>query len=153
MDKSTLLSVFVQYLLPVFATALAGGLSWVLGLAGLWLKTKATQSKLASALAQITFIVETVVARVEAAERPLVKEFTADGHISKAEGKRLMDLAVSETMAVAKERGFEEARKLLETFSPAVEAMLRGIIERALLNLPNSKPSLAIVEASPIANP
>lgn len=140
MDKGALLSAFVQYLVPVLATALASGLSWLLAQAGLWLKAKASTSKTAAALGQLAFLAEIVVADIEAHERPLLKELTSDGKLSKEDGQRLLELAVTRLKTLAKERGFDEAKRLLETFSPAVESLLSGLIEKAVAGLPKASP-------------
>lgn len=134
--RSELLEIFVKYLVPPLATLLASGGAWALGQLALWLKAKGNATKTQLALMQLAFLAELVVTDIEAAERSLIKEVTADGHIKPEEATRLKALAVERLKALAKERGFSEAQKLLEAMTPSITPFLSGIVERAVAALP-----------------
>lgn len=133
--RSQLLEIFVQYLLPPLATLVASGIAWALAQGGRLLKTKTDASKTALALAQLAYLAEIVVADIEAHEREALKAASADGKISPEEGRRLLTIAKERIIGLAKERGFDEARKLLEAMAPSITPFLTGIVERAVAGL------------------
>lgn len=139
--RSQLLAVFVQYVVPPLATLVASGLVWALGQLGLWLKSKTSATRSAAGLAQLAYLAEIVVADIEATARPLVQEIAADGHISSTEGERLKKMAMERMVELAKQRGLDEARKLLEAMAPAVVPFLSGLVEKAVAGLPKTAPT------------
>ncbi|MGH8525244.1 MAG: hypothetical protein ACREXY_13865 [Gammaproteobacteria bacterium] len=132
MEKSALLGLFVQYILPVLATAIASGLTWVLAQLALKIQAEWSQSKWGAAMTQLALLAKSAVAEVEATLRPLIKEAAADGSISKEEAEKLKKAAIDKLVEMAKVQGFEEARKLLETLAPPVLALVGGFIESAV---------------------
>jgi hypothetical protein len=134
--RSELLDIFVKYIVPPLATLVASGGAWALGQLALWLKSKTDASKTMLALSQLAYLAELVVADVEATLRPLVKEFSADGQMAPEEAAKLKAAAVERLKALAKERGFLEAQKLLEAMAPSLAPFLSGIVERAVAALP-----------------
>lgn len=139
--RSELLEIFVKYVVPPLATLIATGAAWCLGQLASLLTTRAKATKTSVGLAQLAYLAEIVVADIEAHERETLKASSADGSISKEEGARLLAIAKERVISLAKERGFDEAQKLLELMAPAVANLLSGIIERAVAGLPQSAPA------------
>lgn len=134
--RSELLEIFVKYIVPPLGTLIATGGAWALGQLALWLKSKNNATKTQLALMQLAFLAEIVVTDIEATMRPLIKEVTDDGHIKPEEAERLKKIAMDRLVALAKERGFSEAQKLLEAMAPSITPFLSGIVERAVAALP-----------------
>lgn len=134
--RSELLEIFVKYVLPPLATLIASGAAWCLAQLGLILTTRAKATKTSIGLAQLAYLAEVVVADIEAHERDAIKESAVDGRITKEEGTRLLTIAKERIIALAKERGFSEAQKLIEVMAPTISTLLSGIVERAVAGLP-----------------
>jgi hypothetical protein len=138
--QSTLLSLFIQYLLPILFSALATLSAWALAQLAKKLGAQAAHSKAAAIAARLTHLAETIVADLEATLKPELAKATADGKLDKAEILRLRDVALQRLKALAGERGLLELQGILGIAAPQVDGYLQGILERAVDQLP-SKPA------------
>lgn len=149
MEKSALLEIFVKYIVPSLATLMASGAAWALGHLALWLKSKTQATKTQLALVQLAYLAELVVVDIEATIRPTLKSVAEDGHLSKEDAEKIKAIAVERLFALAKERGFVEAQKLLESMAPSAATFLSGLVERAVAKLPASSGSVPAAPAAP----
>jgi hypothetical protein len=149
METSKLFELVVQYLAPVILTAAASALTWLFAQLALKAQAQWQQSKWGAAVSQLALLAKLAVAEVEATLRPLLKEATADGKLTKEEAEKLKAAALAKLIEMAKTHGFEEARKLLETLAPPVVALLSGFIESAV----TAQKAPTAVVAVPVANP
>jgi hypothetical protein len=147
METSKLMELFVQYVAPVLLTAIASGLTWLLTQLALVAKTRFEASKWGAAMDQLALLAKVAVVEVETTLRPLVKEVTADGRVTPEEAAKLKKAAVDKLLEMAKARGFEEAKKLLESTVPAVGTLVSGFVESAVAA---QKAPLTLAVGSPV---
>ena len=138
-SKSMLLSLFVQYVLPVVGTGVAAllGLALQKVLALLGARTQSTQ--LASTLMQVGDSVGAAVRHVEQTLRPAIQEATADGKVTPEEAAKLKQAAVDAVKAELGDR-LGGMAKLLGLTPEGVENFLARRIEAAVHELPSSRP-------------
>lgn len=143
MPDSTVIETLVKVAVPALVTLTVGGLAWIARQGAQYFATiwETKQAKWAAGMNQLMVLAELVVIDIEANERSAIKEATADGRISKEEGGRLFTIAKERIIAMAKEKGFSEAQKLLGVMAPDASSLLSGIIERAVATLPTSAPT------------
>lgn len=130
--RSVLLDVFIKYLLPVLATAVAGGLAWLLTQLGLWIRAKWAGTKLALLTARVSELAAMVVADLEASLRPKLAEAAADGKLTPEEAAIIKKAAMDRLKELLQEHGIAEIKEVLGIFAPQVEHFLSGAIEKAL---------------------
>ena len=141
--KATLLSLFVQYVVPPLFAIVMAGAAWALWKLSQFLNSKAGESKLAAVAARISHLAEGVVADLEATLKPELVEATKDGVLTKAEITRLREVALARLKQLAGERGLAELQLVLGLVPTQVDSYLTGVIEKAVDRLP---PSQALVE-------
>lgn len=137
--KSALLSVFVEQLLPVLGTALAGVIVAAFGYLTWWLRQKsqaegasALQSKGLTIVARATELMKNVVAHSEAEIRPLIQKATADGELTTAEAAEIK----AKTLEIFKrEFGAEGLGALKDVLGGSLDVFLSGLLERVLVGL------------------
>lgn len=139
--KSALTAAFIQYVLPVLITAIAGGLGWVLVQLGLFIKAKWGESKIAMIAVRVEHLAEIVVADIEATLRPKIAAAAADGQLTAEEGADLKKTAMERLKAMLAERGLLELQGVLGIIAPQVDTYLSGAIEKAVAAKPAPSPS------------
>lgn len=148
------LEVFVSAVLPLLVTWLAAVVTKALHAWEMAQRAKLSQTTTSALLTQLAALSELVVSDIEVNERAAIKEVTADGHISKADGDMLKAIAVQRLKALAKERGFEQAQAFLAAASPAAGSLLSGLIEKAVSALDAVPPPAPVpVVVAPVQAP
>lgn len=135
--KPAVLSMFVQYVLPVLFSAIAMVGTWALARFAEKLGAEAKTSKTFAVLERLSLMAHAVVADLEVTLKPRLLEATRDGVLTQAEIVMLRSAALERLKQLAGERGLEEARALLGIAAPELERFLTGLLERAVDSLPS----------------
>jgi hypothetical protein len=133
---SVVMHLFVQYLLPVIFSGLAGLLSWVFVQVGKRAKAQAGESKVTAISARLAHFGDVTVADLEATLKPELIAATKDGELTRAEILHLRDVALTRLKVLAGQRGAAEIHNVLGIGAAQVDEYLRGVIERAVDRLP-----------------
>lgn len=128
--KSTLLSVFVQYLLVPITIAVAGVLTAALLSARKWLEAHAQNSLLARAGTKLDDVLISVVQDIEANEKAELEEAAKDGVITPEEAAKLKAGAIGRAKAILGERGLEELKKAFGFSGMQLEQFLSAKVEQ-----------------------
>lgn len=125
---SPVASFFVALREPLIDILAAIG-SALLGLLALWVRNKAKDNKLFSALQIGTDIVATYVAKAEVELKPMFKSFLADGKISAEEGAQLKAKVLE---ILKRDMPASLMQTLGSALGPALDGWLSGKIEQAV---------------------
>lgn len=147
--KSALLEAFVQYLLPVLCTGLAGLVSWAfLALRRKW-EADGKVSRLEAVGIKLTTLASSVVHELEVTIRADLKAAAADGKLTKEEMATIKQHALDKLKQMLGQDGLKEAAEVLGLAGGGlVDHLLSGLVEKAVATVP-SKPSLANGAGSP----
>lgn len=137
--KGTLLSIFVEQLIPVIVTAVGLTLTAAFGYLTVLIKKKAdaegqsaTASKGLAILARATELMKNVVAHSEAELRPIIQKAAADGTLIPSEGAEIKAKALE---IFKREMGTEGMAALKEVLGGSIDIFLSGLLERVLVSL------------------
>ena len=135
--QGLLLTLFVQYLLPVIATGLSALLGWGMKLGLDWLKAKGETSKAAHVGAVFAEGAASVVVHLEATMKAELLEASKDGVISPEEGARLKSVALAEL----KKLPAPMLAAAASLFGGGLDTWLSGLVERAVTAQKPAAPS------------
>ena len=130
--KGALLQAFVQYVVPVLFTGLAGLIGWALVALRRRLEAQAGESRLAKVGLAATTVIDSVVADLEVSLKPELAEATKDGELTKAEIEHLRRVALERVKRTLGEKGLSELAGVLGIAGGAVDQLLQGLIERSV---------------------
>lgn len=130
--KSTLLELFIQYVLPILATAAFGGLVWLLVQLSRWFAAKGATNRFFLVTERVAHLASVIVADIDATMRPKLKSAAEDGKISPDEAAELKKAALDALKKSLSERGLTQLQGVLDVFGGPVETYLSGAIERAV---------------------
>ena len=134
--KSALLSAFLQYVIPVLATALFLVLKWALLKWSQKLATEDQTTKAVQYWGKLNAIAQTVVLDVEKTVKPALLEATKDGELSKDDYAKLKQSALDALKLYMGESAGKDITGLLGIAAPDVEKFLGGVIESAVSKVP-----------------
>lgn len=137
MDPKTL---FVEYALPLLATALTSLLALALKALVTWLNSKAEGSKLAAVAAKVAHFSELVVTDLEHTVKPELEKALADGKLTDEEKEGLKALALERLKALLADSGMKELKGVMGILTPQLELYLSGAIEKALVGVKTQSP-------------
>jgi len=132
----TLLSLFIEYVLPLLGTLLLGGLGKLMLVGSNAIKAKEKTSKLAGAGLKVFNFAMAVVADLEVTLKPELAMACKDGVLTKAEITHLRDTALARLKAMLGTAGIAELSKVLGLNPESLDKYLQGQIERAVSELP-----------------
>lgn len=148
-DQGLLLTLFIQYLLPVLMTGLSALLAWGMKLGVDWLKAKGETSKAMLAIATMAEGARSVVANLEATIKADMLEAAKDGVITKEEGARIKAHAMDEL----KKMPAPLLKTAASLFGGNVETYLGGLIERTVTAQKLPAPAPAGPAVAPVVPP
>lgn len=151
--KSRFLELFIEHVLPVLFTALAGVLTWACSQLAMKLKAQAEGSKLAAVAAKFAHFGEVVVADLETTLKPAMLEASADGQITPEEGKKLRAMAVERIKLMATEQGLTELSKVMGMSDAWIDTYLAGVVEKAVSTVAVGKEVVPAPAAVPLVTP
>lgn len=122
------LAPVLQYLVAPMLPLLGAALLTLLAKGVLYLHSREKDSKAMRVLAQVGDVAQTVAAKVEAVERPLLAGVLADGRVTAAEGKQLADSALSQLKASL---STDVLKALPKVVGSGVDAYLGAKLEQA----------------------
>ena len=147
--QGLMLTVFIQYLLPVLMTGLSALLSWAMMLGVGWLKTKGETSKAMLAVATLAEGARSAVANAEATIKADLIEASKDGVITKEEGERIKAHVLEEL----KKMPAPVLKAAASLFGGNVEGYLSGLIERTLATQKAALPAASPAPAASVPVP
>ncbi len=142
--------LLIQTVLPILATGLTGLVGWGIKLGMDWLKAQTSSTQLQLVTDRVEHLAQAVVADLEVTLAAQVREAAADGRITGVEAEKLRAVALERMRGVLAEQGMQEVQGVLGLGTAAVDTYLRGILERAVSNLPMAKRPLPPLAGAPL---
>lgn len=128
--KTALTQFFFETILPLLLTALGGVAVWALAQLTLWLREKATTSKVARIGGVVADLAASIVAELNATLRPQLEAALKDGVLTDVEKTQLKTTALN----ILKTKLPAGTQALATSvFGAAVDTWLSGHVERAVV--------------------
>lgn len=133
--QSMLLKLFIEYAVPPLFAFIGTALLWLLTKGALFIAAKTKNETLRGIIERVFHSVELAVRDVEQTLKPMVKEFSADGSISKEEANKLKAAALAKVKEYLGVKGIGEIVKVLGIAPEKVDAFLSSHVEAAVNRL------------------
>lgn len=134
--KSTALTIFVQYGVPVLTTILLIIAKWALLKWSQKLAADTTGSKASMLWQKVNSIMQMVVLDIEGTLKPILMEATKDGVMTPEEWKKLREAALAKFWAYLGDQGRKDLSDVLGIFAPKVDEFVGSLLESAVAKIP-----------------